>query len=109
RASAWHGATAGDVLSQVNTAILRCGQRTFCTALYCELVPESAGVRFSVAAGGHPLPLVRRADGKCETFGEPGTLLGMLPDSRSVTESTVLYPEDLVVLYTDGVTDLAPP
>jgi PAS domain S-box-containing protein len=109
RASAWHGAPPDEVLAQLNTAVLRCGQRTFCTALYCELAPEPDGVRFAVAAGGHPLPVVQRAHGKCETFGEPGTLLGLFEDSRSTTTSTVLLPDDFVVLYTDGVTDLPPP
>jgi serine phosphatase RsbU (regulator of sigma subunit) len=97
------------VLTQVNTAVLRCGQRTFCTALYCELVPHADGVQFKVAAGGHPLPIVQRAHGKSETFGEPGTLLGLFEESRSTTSSTVLMPDDFVVLYTDGVTDLPPP
>ncbi len=109
RASAWHGAPPDEVLSQLNTAVRRCGQRTFCTALYCELMPSSEGVHLSVAAGGHPLPIVRRAQGKCETFGEPGTLLGLFDATRSTTVSSVLGPDDVVVLYTDGVTDLAPP
>ncbi len=108
-ASAWHGAAPEEVLAQLNTAVLRCGQRTFCTALYCELVPEPGGVRVSVAAGGHPLPIVRRSYGKCESFGEPGTLLGLFEDTRSSTTSMMLLPDDFVVLYTDGVTDLPPP
>src|SRR5262249_51166734 len=83
RASAWHGATPGEVLSNLNNAVLQCGQRTFCTALYCELVPHDEGVRFRVAVGGHPLPLRREPHGKCETFGEPGTLLGLIEPSRS--------------------------
>ena len=61
-----------------------------------------------LAAGGHPLPIVRRSFGKCETFGEPGTLLGLFEESHSTTTSTVLLPDDFV-LYTDGVTDLPPP
>jgi serine phosphatase RsbU (regulator of sigma subunit) len=109
RASAWHGATHEDVLRNVNNAILRSGQVTFCTAAYGTLAPTSAGFTFEMASGGHPLPIIRRAGGGTETLGRPGTLLGAFADSRSVTAATQLAPGDTILLYTDGVTDVAPP
>jgi serine phosphatase RsbU (regulator of sigma subunit) len=58
-----------------------------------------------MATGGHPLPLCRRADGSIETLGRPGSFLGM-EETASVSESTAtLNPGDMVVLYTDGVTE----
>jgi PAS domain S-box-containing protein len=109
RAAAWNHAEPDDVLRQLNHAIRRSGRQTFCTALYCTLMPTTAGFRFTVAAGGHPLPIVHRADGTSETFGEPGTLLGVTVDSRSTTVSKELLPGDTVMLYTDGITDVRPP
>jgi serine phosphatase RsbU (regulator of sigma subunit) len=109
RAAAWNGADPADVLSQLNHAVRQTGRDTFVTALYCTLTPTPHGFRFTVTAGGHPLPVILRGDGTCETFGEPGTLLGAFDESHSTTTSTELVPGDNVVLYTDGITDLPPP
>jgi serine phosphatase RsbU (regulator of sigma subunit) len=109
RASAWHGADHERVLWNVNYAVLQSGQETFCTALYGTLTRSAAGYTFRMASGGHPLPIVRRGDGGTETIGEPGTLLGAFADSRSVTTTVELAPGDTLLLYTDGVTDVAPP
>jgi serine phosphatase RsbU (regulator of sigma subunit) len=77
----------------------------YCTAIYGRIRPTSKGVRLVFAVGGHPLPVVVRADSSVETIGRPGTALGLLPRSN-LHECTVdLYPGDLLVLYTDGVTD----
>jgi phosphoserine phosphatase RsbU/P len=59
----------------------------------------------SVACGGHPLPLVLRADGTVERLGRPGTMLGILPDIEVHDDRTILQPGDALVLYTDGVTE----
>lgn len=109
RASAWHGADHERVLRNVNNAVLRSGQVTFCTALYGTLAHAPGGFTFEMASGGHPLPILRRADGGTETLGKPGTLLGAFPDSRSVTVKSLLAEGDTMLLYTDGVTDVAPP
>jgi PAS domain S-box-containing protein len=109
RASAWHGADHESVLRNVNNAVLRSGQVTFCTAIYGTLAHAPDGFTFVMASGGHPLPIVRRAGGGIETLGTPGTLLGAFPDSRSVTVTAHLGPGDTMLLYTDGVTDVAPP
>ena len=109
RAAAWNGAPPDDVLRQLNHAMMRSGRDTFCTALYCTLDPIPEGFRFSVAAGGHPLPIISRANGRCKTIGTYGTALGAVVDSRSTTVAVDLQPGDTVVLYTDGITDVPPP
>jgi serine phosphatase RsbU (regulator of sigma subunit) len=109
RAAAWNDAPPDDVLRQLNHAIQRSGRETFCTALYCTLSPSADGFQLTVTAGGHPLPIVRRADGRIETIGEPGTLLGAMLNSRSTTTSTELRADETIVLYTDGITDVRPP
>lgn len=109
RTAAWNGADPDDVLRQLNHAVRQSGRHTFCTALYCTLAPSSKGFRFTVAAGGHPLPVVHRVGGMCETIGVPGTLLGGFAESRSTSVSIELLPGDTVVLYTDGITDVRPP
>ena len=109
RASAWHGARHGAVLSELNHALLRSGRTTFCTIAYCTLTATHGGFRFELAIGGHPLPILCRAGAGAEFVGEAGTLIGVLPDIRTHPREVDLGPGDTVVLYTDGVNDVAPP
>jgi serine phosphatase RsbU (regulator of sigma subunit) len=109
RAAAWNRADPDDILRQLNQAIRRSERETFCTALYCTLRPTETGAHVTVTAGGHPLPIVRRASGASELLGSPGTLLGAVDESRSITIGGELRGGDTVVLYTDGITDLPPP
>src|SRR3954468_3424690 len=78
----------------------------FCTVAYAELEPHLKGARMTLGCGGHPLPLVLRRDGLVGPVGRLGTLLGA--DVRPVlTDVEVkLAPGELVVLYTDGVTEI---
>ena len=98
------------ILETLNKAILR--QRSdnrFCTIAYALLNPTRSGARLDVCCGGHPPPLVLRADGSVETAGEPGLLLGVFPDPQLSNLRVNLYPEDTLVFYTDGATEARSP
>jgi PAS domain S-box-containing protein len=60
--------------------------------------------RMTVAAAGHPPPLLRRA-GKVVELGPAGILLGAVGGQTFREETVELRPGDTVLLYTDGVTD----
>ena len=96
-----------EVLRKLNDALLR--QRTdrrFCTVAYASLQVNGGGFAdVCLSTGGHPLPFVLRADGTVEAVGEPGTLLGVLPDVRLSDTAVRLQRGDVMVLYTDGVTE----
>jgi serine phosphatase RsbU (regulator of sigma subunit) len=62
-----------------------------------------------LASAGHPPPYVRRADGRVEDTVRPGTLLGALPGPRPSEGVVKLAPGDVLVLYTDGVTEARGP
>ena len=78
----------------------------FCTVAYCEFEVLEHGARMLLSCGGHPLPLVLRRSGAVEPVGRLGTLLGadVTPVLNDVTVE--LAPGELVVLYTDGVTEV---
>jgi len=58
------------------------------------------------ANGGHNPPLVARPDGRVELLGDStGPLLGVLDEAEYEDRRTELEPGDLLLLYTDGVTE----
>ncbi len=58
---------------------------------------------------GHNPPLVVRQDGKVEELMQGGTILGMFPDWVFRTGSTVLDSQEILLLYTDGLTEAGLP
>jgi serine phosphatase RsbU (regulator of sigma subunit) len=108
RAAARHGADHAQVMDWLNQAIALSDRDLFCTACYATLTHEQGTWTLRSASAGHPLPILSRS-GHTSSVGEPGTLLGVFdPIDVSIAEAT-LSPGDLVVFYTDGVTDLPPP
>jgi GAF domain-containing protein len=106
RATALHEDRPSVVLDQLNTAILQqVSDGRFCTVCYARIHPTEDGARVTVCSGGHPLPLVLRANGAVETVGKPGRLLGVFPESLLFDQVVDLGPGDSMVLYTDGVTE----
>jgi serine phosphatase RsbU (regulator of sigma subunit) len=78
----------------------------FCTVAYCRIEPRQQGMRMQLSCGGHPLPLVVRGSGAVEPVGRIGTLLGADIEPVLADVTVDLAPGDLVVLYTDGVTEV---
>jgi serine phosphatase RsbU (regulator of sigma subunit) len=107
RAAARHGRRHEEVLDWTNEAILKSDRDLFLTACYATLTRADGTWHLRFANAGHPLP-VRLAE-RATAIGRPGTLLGVFPDvSYKATEMT-LDEGDIIVFYTDGVTDLPPP
>ena len=81
----------------------------FCTIACAHLDVSRSPTRVTVACGGHPLPLVVRADGGTEELGTPGTLLGLVPSPSLQDRTAELRGGDTLVLYTDGLTEAGAP
>jgi hypothetical protein len=109
RAAAMRQQGPSQILTLLNEALLRQhSDRRFCTVLFGRIAMNGRGASFEFASGGHPLPLLLRAGGGSE-LGQPGTLLGIVPDPALRDDRVRLEPGDALVLYTDGVTDAAAP
>jgi PAS domain S-box-containing protein len=109
RAAARHGQDHATVLEWINEAVLYSGRDLFCTTCYATIEGGPHGHRLASISGGHPLPIIVRANGEATVLGEPGTLLGVFDDITASVAETPLQPDDVVVFYTDGVTDMPPP
>jgi serine phosphatase RsbU (regulator of sigma subunit) len=94
------------VLSLLNEVLLTEAPREqFLTVAYANLRIYEGGAELSVATAGHPLPLLLHADGRLDPVGEPGTLLGVVPDIELHSTKLELQAGDTLVFYTDGVTE----
>ena len=108
RAAARHGVDTGDVMDWLNEAVLLSNRNLFCTACFATLTAQAGSWQLTSTAAGHPLPIVATSTGT-RTVGEPGTLLGAFDEITTKTGHAHLHAGDVVVLYTDGITDLPPP
>ena len=107
RAAAAYEARPSAVLELLHRALSEArDDERFCTVAYCDLEVRPRGVRMVVSCGGHPMPLVLRKSGDVEPVGRRGTLLGTDVDPVLHDVVVDLAPGDVVVLYTDGVTEV---
>jgi serine phosphatase RsbU (regulator of sigma subunit) len=81
----------------------------FCTIACVHLDLSQAPARATVALGGHPLPVILRADGGVDALGAHGTLLGLVDRPELEDRAGDLHPGDTIVLYTDGLTEAGAP
>ncbi len=103
-----HPASVADVMARINNLMVQSTDaHMFASFFYGVLEPGSG--RFTCANAGHNPPLLLRADGSAEWLTAGGLLLGMMPD--------LIYPQsviefgrgDVLVLYTDGITEAEAP
>jgi sigma-B regulation protein RsbU (phosphoserine phosphatase) len=95
-----------EVLRTLNEALLRNASDRFCTVAYAALHqhPEG-GFRMTLASGGHPLPLHATRGSGVRSIGHSGTILGVVQDPDLRETSVEVGPRDVVVFFTDGVTE----
>lgn len=99
----------GDVLAAVNKAMLRDpsgDESLYCTIAYGEFFESDEAWLAVVAVGGHPPPLVIRADGRVEEVHAEGTIIGSFDDQHYTTVPVALGRGDTMVLYSDGMSEL---
>ncbi len=96
-----------DMLQVLNQALLQSSrQHRFVTMVVGAVRRADHGrVRLTLATGGHPPPLVLRADGTVEEVPISGTLIGAVPHTVVVPADVELAPGELCLLYSDGLTE----
>jgi serine phosphatase RsbU (regulator of sigma subunit) len=96
------------LVARLNTQICRHspGSR-FITLFYGVYTPATGALTY-VNAGQNP-PLIRRVDGSIERLGGTGIALGMFEGSTYQADETRIGPGDLLVLYSDGITEAENP
>ncbi len=97
------------VLEVANQALVRHAESlSLCTAIYADLDVSGPRPSLRFAVAGHPLPLLAH-DGAVAPVGREGTLLGAVPAPDLHEHEVTLDPGDVLLLYTDGVTESQTP
>ena len=96
--------TPAETLARVNEVLLRDTRSDLFVTVWYGMWDTAAGtVRF--ASAGHNPPLLIHADGTAEQLHARGIALGVVPNVRLEETQVTLHPGDLLVAYTDGVTE----
>jgi sigma-B regulation protein RsbU (phosphoserine phosphatase) len=106
RSAAYNGTGPADALARTNRVLVR-DARTglFITAFAGEFDTATGQLRYA-SAGHEPPLLVRGRDGRVSELDlPPAVLLGAFEDFEAPETSIELEPGDLLVAFTDGVTD----
>ncbi|NTV99976.1 MAG: SpoIIE family protein phosphatase [Oscillochloris sp.] len=105
RAAALDGSAPPRAMERANRWITRDSESgMFVTLFYGLLNTESGRLRYTSA--GHNPPLLYRCEyGTFEELRTPGIALGVLDEITLHEAETVLNPGDVLVCYTDGVTE----
>jgi phosphoserine phosphatase RsbU/P len=109
RAAAVYDPDPATVLSTLDTALHQGYDpdiEHFCSAIFGLLAPDGDGFTLALARGGHPAPLLIRADGTADYLAIPGgPLIGVFDDAAFTATTIRLSPGDTMLLYTDGLTE----
>ena len=92
-----------EALKRTNKLLREKSLPGFVTVFLGVLDPDSGMLHF--ASAGHPETLLRRAEGQIEVLGDGSLPLGVVDEVLWKMGKTTLEPGDLVLLYTDGVTE----
>jgi serine phosphatase RsbU (regulator of sigma subunit) len=106
RAAAAYEDRPSGVLALLHRALCEQEGDRFLTVAYAHLRASDAGIALELSCGGHPLPLVVHPDGAVQPVGALGTLLGTDIEPHLTDVGVTLEQGDVLVLYTDGVTEV---
>jgi serine phosphatase RsbU (regulator of sigma subunit) len=96
--------SARQVLSDTNSIFIGdTGSDTFVTVFYALL--DANGKRFTFINAGHNPPLLLHPGGSYEEFAPTGPVVGLVEDPGYTEQQVTLRQGDLLVLYTDGITE----
>jgi sigma-B regulation protein RsbU (phosphoserine phosphatase) len=109
RMVALSGVDAAQCLTTVNGLLAADNpEMMFVTAFYATFDPATGLLEY--ASAGHPPPLLVGAEGAArELPGCDGIVLGVRPTERYPLQQQALAPDDVLFLYTDGVTEAVDP
>ena len=98
----------GALLSKLNWWLCRNVPVSKFISLFCiDIAPSAVASATTIryASAGHPPVILARADGNCTTLPPTGGVLGVHEQFNYDEQSVTVHPGDLLLLYTDGITE----
>jgi len=102
------GLEPAELVTRLNVQVMKQAPSTRFITLFLGVFNPATGLLTFVNAGQNP-PLLRRASGGYERLREGGIALGMFERSQYSTGHTELAPGDVLVMYSDGITEAENP
>jgi sigma-B regulation protein RsbU (phosphoserine phosphatase) len=104
RAQSQTGAKISEVMGEINEYIFENSPpNKFLTLFYGDLDPETGTLAYSNA--GHNAPILMRRSGEVERLDTGGLPIGMMQGVGYQEASVVFEPGDVLVIYSDGITE----
>lgn len=98
--------SVADVASRMNSLLVKSTDtHMFATFFYGIL--DQVKSTFTSTNAGHNPPLLFRVDGKIKRLEAGGLVLGFLPDQKYNQQTVKIKQGEVVVLFTDGITEAA--
>jgi len=109
KSEALRGYSAAEIMSRVNNLLCPENPRCMFVTVFCVILNTETG-EVEYCNGGHNAPLRCASAGAIEYIDAPkGKVVGVMENSEYVSRKIVLNPNDVILLYTDGVTEAMNP
>jgi serine phosphatase RsbU (regulator of sigma subunit) len=103
-----HPSGVAEIVARINDLLARSIDPSRFASFFYGVLDRNAAT-FTCTNAGHNPPLLLRADGPIEQLTVGGLLLGMLPSMPYQQQTVTLGPGDVLVMYTDGITEAVGP
>jgi phosphoserine phosphatase RsbU/P len=105
KTDALRGLPPADVLERVNRLLIPDNEMMMFVTVFLVVLNIRTG-EIQYADGGHPPPLISTPSGEVRFFEVPtGSILGAREDVRFGMAARIMAPGDIILLYSDGVTE----
>jgi sigma-B regulation protein RsbU (phosphoserine phosphatase) len=102
------GLDLATLMARLNGQVVRHAPSSRFITLFLGLYDPAQGVLTWSNAGQNP-PIIRRRDGRLERLSATGVALGMFEGTSYEVQTTTLDAGDLLVMYSDGITEAETP
>lgn len=96
-------------VEKANRLLVAQNKENLFTTWFCAVLNVRSGAVMYCNCGHNPPLLLRRGTGEIETLPNCGPPLGIMEEIAYTPRSVQLDPEDLLLLYTDGITEAENP
>ncbi len=96
------------LVTRLNVQVSRHAPGTRFITLFYGVYEPDTGI-FTFVNAGHTAPLLLRSDNRCDRLSDGGIALGMFEQSNYAAGHVTIEPDDLLAIYSDGITEAENP